>query len=85
MPAYMISTMVRTMVYLDEETKALLKARAQRQGVSEAKIIREALRKHLASTEFVMPRVVGRSTDGGVARNLDEALDVEGFGRDHAR
>ena len=72
------------MVYLDVEIKRLIEARAQRLGVSEAKIIREALRRYLTESRPAMPRVLGRSVDGGVARDLDAELDALGFGSDHA-
>jgi hypothetical protein len=76
--------MVRTMVYLDETTKQRLKAHAKRLGVTEAQVIREALTRHLDETRPAMPRAVGRCTDGGVARHIDDALDELGFGRGDA-
>jgi hypothetical protein len=73
--------MQRTTIYLDSETRRLLKAAAAQRRVSEAEIIREALRAHLRARRRGDVRVVGKSTDGGVARRLDDALEELGFGR----
>ena len=75
----------RTTIYLDKTLKRLLKQAAKTRNVAEAEIIREALTKHLRERRLTVPRVVGRSTDGGVARRLDDALDEAGFGRGLAR
>jgi hypothetical protein len=76
--------MERTTVYLDEDIRKKLKLEASARGVAEAEIIREALRKHLSSRPRGLPRVVGCSRDGGVARDLDEALEELGFARSPA-
>jgi hypothetical protein len=79
---YTLTTVERTTVYLDAATKRLLKAAAQRRGVTEAQIIREALAEHLSAPGNAprRPQAVGRSRDGGVARDLDQALKETGFG-----
>jgi hypothetical protein len=81
MTTYMLKIVERTTIYLDAATRRLLKVAAKSQHVSEAVIIREALRAHLRCRRFANPRAVGRSTDGGVARDLDTALEELGFGR----
>ncbi len=73
------------MVYLDSETRKLLKVMAKSKGIPEAQVIRDALKIHLRSERIASPRVVGRSQDGGVARNADKALQELGFGRISSR
>lgn len=72
-------------MYLDEAIKRLVKETARRRKVSEAVVIREALRAHLAESPPPKLRPVGRSKDGGVAHRLDQALKDTGFGRSPAR
>ena len=73
--------MERTTVYLDTALKRKLKEAAARRGVSEASLLREALAAYLQEGERPRLRPVGKSTDGGVAHRVDEALDDLGFGR----
>ena len=74
--------MERTTVYLDSELKRRLKDAAAQAHVSEASMIREALASYLAKEDRVKLMPVGRSTDGGVAAQDEEALDELGFGRE---
>lgn len=73
--------MDRTTVYLDASLKRALKEAARRRGVSEAKLLREALRAYLDRAPKTELEPVGSSKDGGVAHRVDEALDELGFGR----
>jgi len=72
--------MQRTTIYLDEELKRRLQEAAARTGTSEASLIREALGIYLAGHDVVRLHPVGRSTDGGVAANDEQALETLGFG-----
>lgn len=76
-----VADMQRTTIYLDKALKRRLKQMAKARRMTEAQIIREALARHLAMERSGMPRVVGRSEDGGVARRLDDALEEADFGR----
>ncbi len=73
--------MERTTVFLDPALKRRLHKAALQRKSSEASLIREALERFL---EDVAPkrriRTLGRSTDGGVARDVDAALSKSGFG-----
>ncbi len=73
--------MERTTIYLEPELKRELRKAAASEKTTEAAIIRGALRRYLSrrSRPKILP--VGKSTDGGVARRVDEALDEMGFGR----
>jgi plasmid stability protein len=73
--------MERTTIYLDASLKRQLKARAAREGTTEAALIREALRRLLGAAHGTRIRPVGASKDGGVARRADAALEKLGFGR----
>jgi hypothetical protein len=73
--------MERTTVYLPPDLKRRLVAVAARRGVPEARLIREALDRHLDEEVASVPEPVGQSTDGGVAGRLDDALRELGFGR----
>jgi len=72
------------MIYIEADTRRLLKVTAKRLGISEAQVVRDALDKHLKQPSAGAPRAVGCSTDGGVARRLDAALEESGFGTDAA-
>lgn len=73
--------MERTTVYLDSALKRELKEAARKRGVTEAALLREALRRFLRGASQPELQPVGRSSDGGVAHEADEALDELGFGR----
>lgn len=74
--------MVRTTVYLPENTKQRLTEAARRSGQSEAEFIRTAIERRVGE---VLPRRRGRwgtirFDEPGLARKVDEAL-AEGFGQ----
>jgi hypothetical protein len=73
--------MERTTVYLDAALKRKLAETAKRRGITEAKLLREALSEYLKREERPRVEPVGKSTDGGVAGRVDEALEELGFGR----
>jgi hypothetical protein len=68
--------MEKTTVYLPTELKRSLKASANRQGVTESHIIRQALAVYLASESRELPSVFGSaSTDGSLsAANYEDWL-----------
>jgi predicted transcriptional regulator len=73
--------MVKTTVYLPENTKRRVAEAARRAGQSEAEFIRMAIEER---TEAVLPRRQGRwgtieFSEPGLARKVDEVL-AEGFG-----
>ena len=73
--------MVKTTVYLPENTKRRVAEAARRAGQSEAEFIRTAIEER---TEAVLPRRRGRwgtiaFSEPGLARKVDEVL-AEGFG-----
>lgn len=72
--------MERTTLYLSGEIRSRLKAAAQRRHTTEAAIVRDALAQYLVAEPRPAIRAVGRSTDGGVAHRIDEALKETGFG-----
>ena len=55
--------------------------RGNRARISEARVIREALASYLAKEDRVRLEPVGRSVDGGIAAEDEEALEDLGFGR----
>lgn len=74
--------MVRTTVYLAENTKQRLTEAARRSGESEAEFIRTAIEQRVGE---VLPRKRGRwgtirFDEPGLARRVDEIL-AEGFGQ----
>ena len=69
-------------MYLDAELKRLLREFARLHGESEAKVIREALRRYLHTEDRPPVKPVGCSSDGGVAGRVDDSLDELGFGRE---
>jgi hypothetical protein len=73
--------MERSTVYLTADLKRRLREEAARRGTTEAFLLREAVAEYLGSPKNKAVRPVGKSTDGGVAREVDEALDELGFGR----
>lgn len=70
---------MKTTLYLPEDIKRAVEVAARRQGVSEAEVVRDALRKSLLS-QPVRPRggiISGREQ---IADRVDELL-AEGFGQ----
>jgi hypothetical protein len=75
----MMYGMQKTTVYIPEDVKRALGQAAAARGVSEAELIREALRMITSSTPPPRPRLpLFRSGKPGLAKRMDEAL--EGFG-----
>jgi hypothetical protein len=71
--------MEKTTVYLHKDLKRKLKSAAAARGVSEAELIREAVRRLTDATIPPRPRVaLFKSGKPGLAERVDEAL--EGFG-----
>lgn len=75
--------MVRTTVYLPENTKQRLTEAARRQGQSEAEFIRSAIEQRVRD---VLPRKRGRwgtirFDEADLARKVDDVL-AEGFGQE---
>jgi predicted transcriptional regulator len=73
--------MVKTTVYLSENTKQRVAEAARRSGQSEAEFIRTAIEQR---TEAVLPRSRGqwgtiKFDESGLAHRVDEVL-AEGFG-----
>ena len=66
--------MVRTTIYLPEELKGAVERRARHEGVSEAEIIRRAIKALVAAPE---PHA-GFLSGAAIAERLDEELT--GFG-----
>ena len=83
MLAYMSANMLRTTVYLQENTDAELKRLARRQGRPKAELIREALETYVnkarAKIEIELPPGVGRyaSSRDDVSERTDVLLWVE--------
>jgi predicted transcriptional regulator len=72
--------MTKTTVYLSDDTKQRLSREAQRRGVSEALLIREAI-ETLLDEGRPRPQVpLFRSGLAGVAADADAELDRLGFG-----
>lgn len=72
--------MTKTTVYLSDDTKQRLSREAQRRGVSEASLIREAIETMLTE-ERPRPQVpLFRSGRPSVAAGVDAELDRLGFG-----
>jgi Ribbon-helix-helix protein, copG family len=74
--------MVRTTVYLPENTKQRVTEAARRSGISEAEFVRSAIEQRLRE---VLPRRAGRwgtvrFDEPGLARKVDDVL-AEGFGQ----
>jgi hypothetical protein len=71
--------MQKTTVYIPEDVKQALSRVAAARGVSEAELIREALRLLTAEATPPKPRLpLFKSGKPGLAERVDEAL--EGFG-----
>jgi Arc/MetJ-type ribon-helix-helix transcriptional regulator len=69
----------KTTVYLPDDLKAVVKRLAGERQISEAEVIREAIRTLAASAARPRPRVGYISSgDGTLAERVDELL--EGFG-----
>lgn len=73
--------MIRTSVYLNEDSKRELARLARETGRSEAALIREAVDRLLASNERPRPTLpLFRSGERDLARRVDEVLREEGYG-----
>ncbi len=72
--------MKQTTVYLEPDLKRQLERVARLRGQTEAAILREALRQHFQDEVGPPIVAVGQSDDGGVARQVDDALSALGFG-----
>ncbi len=74
--------MVKTTVYLPEELKAALARVAAQRSISEAKLIREALRDKVSAASAARPRVA-IFTEGLGDETASERVDdlLAGFGR----
>lgn len=70
--------MKKTTVYLPDDVKAALTAAAARRGVSEADVIRQAVRKEVAP-ERRRPRAALYSGTEPIAERVDEILR-DGYG-----
>lgn len=71
--------MTKTTVYLPDDLKAVVERLAAERQVSEAEVIRDAIRQLGAATARPRPRVgFLDSGDGTIARRVDELL--KGFG-----
>ena len=72
----------KTSVYLDESDVQRLNAIAEREGVSQARVIREALRQYEVARKpdrnFAMAGIV--SGPGGSVADIPEEELLEGFG-----
>lgn len=70
--------MKRTTVFLDEQTLRRLRREAQRQGVSSATLVREAVSRYLEApkTGGVLPSIAGKfaSSRADTAERVDELL-----------
>jgi hypothetical protein len=70
--------MKRTTVFLDEQTLARLRRAAQRQGVSSATLVREALNRYLAAPPGTakLPSIAGKfsSSTADTAERVDALL-----------
>lgn len=76
-------TMVRTTIYLPEELKAALQARAAADGRTEADIIREALVEKLRGPGKTARDMQFGAFDSGVvttSERVDDVLTETGFG-----
>ena len=75
--------MKKTSLYLDPDLDEALARRAADEGLTKAEFIRRTLAGAVSRPPRAKPTVgVFRSTDGGVARNVDRALRDTGFGED---
>ena len=75
--------MKKTSLYLDGELDEALARRAADEGLTKAELIRRILLGALQRPPRAKPLVgVFRSTDGGVAHDIDRALRETGFGED---
>jgi Ribbon-helix-helix protein, copG family len=73
----------KTSLYLDRELDEALARRAADEGLTKAELIRRLLVGAIQRPPRSKPSVgVFRSTDGGVARDLERYLAESGFGED---
>ena len=71
--------MVRTTVFLPEDLKAALQRLARAEGLSEAQLIREGVRRVVADHSAARPRIpLFESREPTLAERAEELL--EGFG-----
>ncbi|MFT4043614.1 MAG: CopG family transcriptional regulator [Gordonia sp. (in: high G+C Gram-positive bacteria)] len=76
--------MVRTTIYLPEELKAALEARARADGRTESDVIREALSEKLregGKTARDMRFGLFASGNASTSTDVDDVLTETGFGR----
>lgn len=79
----MLGRMVRTTIYLPEELKAALEARAEADGRTEADIIREALVEKLRGPSKTARDMQFGLFDSGItttSTEVDDVLTDTGFG-----
>ncbi len=79
-----VDGMHRTTIYLDEALHALIRARAEKTGRTQASVIREVLAEGLVEgRERPYPSSIGRGASGlsDLGDRVDEVL-AEGFGAD---
>jgi hypothetical protein len=73
----------KTSLYLDPDLDDALARRAADEGLTKAEFIRRTLAGAVQKPRRPKPHAaVFRSTDGGVARDVDRALRETGFGED---
>jgi hypothetical protein len=73
----------KTSLYLDPDLDEALARRAADEGLTKAEFIRRTLAGAMQRPPRPKPSMgVFRSTDGGVARDVDRALRETGFGED---
>jgi hypothetical protein len=73
----------KTSLYLDPDLDEALARRAADEGLTKAEFIRRTLAAAMQKPRRPKPHIgVFRSTDGGVARDVDRALRETGFGED---
>jgi hypothetical protein len=73
----------KTSLYLDPDLDEALARRAADEGLTKAELIRRLLLGAVQRPPRPKPSAaVFRSTDGGVARDVDRALRETGFGQD---
>lgn len=75
--------MRRTTIYLPDGLKRAIEREGNRRGITEAEVIREALREHMRNKSRPRPKLPLLPDGFGeeLATRVDELL--EGFGEDH--
>jgi ribbon-helix-helix CopG family protein len=73
----------KTSLYVDPDLDEALARRAADEGLTKAEFIRRTLAAAVQKPRRVKPSVgIFRSTDGGIARDIDRMLRETGFGED---